>query len=175
MMKEKQAEILLAAVITARATSFIFAKWCLADLDTFNLLAVRFLLAFLLLGVLFSRKLRGISLRTVGRGALMGVLFYLVMGCEVSALHTADTSVVSELENTAIIPVPLFEAALHRRRPDRTALLCAAVLHEQLSVTGFAGIALILLSILVPHLPALANAVKKGYTESSNPERKSVL
>ena len=68
MMKEKQAEILLAAVITARATSFIFAKWCLADLDTFNLLAVRFLLAFLLLGVHFSRKLRGISLRTVGRG-----------------------------------------------------------------------------------------------------------
>ena len=62
MMKEKQAEILLAAVITARATSFIFAKWCLADLDTFHLLAVRFLLAFLLLGVLFSRKLRGISL-----------------------------------------------------------------------------------------------------------------
>lgn len=92
-----------------------------------------------------------------------------------SALHTADTSVVSALENTAIILVPLFEAALHRRRPDRTALLCAAVLHEQLGVTGFAGIALILLSILVPHLPALANAAKKGYTESSNPERKSVL
>ena len=66
MMKEKQAEILLAAVITARATSFIFAKWCLAGLDTFNLLA------FPLLGVLFFRKLRGISLRTVGRGALMG-------------------------------------------------------------------------------------------------------
>ena len=58
MMKEKQAEILLAAVITARATSFIFAKWCLADLDTFNLLAVRFLLAFLLLGVLSCRCLR---------------------------------------------------------------------------------------------------------------------
>lgn len=105
----------------------------------------------------------------------MGVLFYLVMGCEVSVLHTADTSVVSALENTAIILVPLFKAALHRRRPDRTALLSAAVLHEQLGVTGFAGIALILLSILVPHLPALANAVKKGYTESSNPERKSVL
>ena len=52
MMKEKQAEILLAAVITARATSFIFVKWCLAGLDTFNLLA------FLLPGVLFSRKLR---------------------------------------------------------------------------------------------------------------------
>ena len=58
MMKEKQAEILLAAVITARATSFIFAKWCLADLDTFNLLAVRFLLAFLLLGVLRSEERR---------------------------------------------------------------------------------------------------------------------
>lgn len=303
MMKQKQAELLLAAVITARATSFIFAKWCLADLDTFNLLAVRFLLAFLLLGVLFFQKLRGISLRTVGRGALMGTLFFLVMGCEVSALRTADTSVVSALENTAIILVPLFEAALHRRRPDRTALLCAAaalagvllinlsggalrfgkgeclamlsavlyaaaiittdrcshretntvalgviqigtlgvlalvtsllteqthlpssgsvwamiavlavvctgfgftlqpvaqrytsaetaglfcalnplvavilgaaVMHEQIGVSGFVGIALILLSILVPHLPGLANTAKKGYTESSNPERKS--
>lgn len=303
MMKQKQAELLLAAVITARATSFIFAKWCLADLDTFNLLAVRFLLAFLLLGVLFFRKLRGISLRTVGRGVLMGTLFFLVMSCEVSALHTADTSVVSALENTAIILVPLFEAALHRRRPDRTALLCAAtalagvllinlsggtlhfgkgeclamlsaviyasviittdrcshretntvalgviqigtlgvlalvtsllteqphlpssgsvwgmiamlavvctgfgftlqpvaqrytsaetaglfcalnplvavilgaaVMHEQIGVSGFVGIALILLSILVPHLPGLANAAQKGYTESSNPERKS--
>lgn len=59
--------------------------------------------------------------------------------------------------------------------PLVAAILGAAVLHEQLGVTGFAGIALILLSILVPHLPALANAVKKGYTESSNPERKSVL
>lgn len=87
MMKEKQAEILLAAVITARATSFIFAKWCLAGLDTFNLLAVRFLLAFLLPGVHFSRKLRGISLRTVGRGALMGVLFYLVMGARCPPAH----------------------------------------------------------------------------------------
>lgn len=150
-MKEKQAEILLAAVITARATSFIFVKWCLADLDTFNLLAVRFLLAFLLLGVHLSRKLRGV------RPAHGGHVRRLA------------------LENTAIILVPLFEAALHRRRPDRTAILGAAVLHEQLGVTGFAGIALILLSILVPHLPALANAVKKGYTESSNPERKSVL
>lgn len=59
--------------------------------------------------------------------------------------------------------------------PLVAAILGAAVLHEQLGVTGFAGIALILLSILVPHLPSLANAVKKGYTESSNPERKSVL
>lgn len=302
-MTRKQAEILLAAVITARATSFIFAKWCLADLDTFNLLGVRFLLGFLLLGILFFRKLRGISLRTVGRGVILGTLFFSVMSCEVSALHSADTAIVSALENTAIILVPLIDAALHRHLPSRTALLCAAgavagvllinlnggtlhfgpgerlamlsalcysitiittdrfshretntvalgviqvgtlgvlamvtsllteqthlpssgriwvmilllavvctgfgftlqpvaqrytsaetaglmcalnpmvaavlgavVLHEQLGATGFAGIALILLSILAPRLPCLAKAQKMGYTGTSNPERKS--
>lgn len=126
-MSRKHAQLLLAAVITARATSFIFAKWCLRDMDTFNLLAVRFLLAFVLLAALFHRQLRGLARHTVLRGAALGALFFLVMGCEVSAIHTADTSVVSALENTAIILVPLFEAVLLRRRPGAMALLCAAV------------------------------------------------
>lgn len=47
-------ELLLAAVISARATSFIFSKLALEAMDTFNLLAVRCLLAFAVLAVLFS-------------------------------------------------------------------------------------------------------------------------
>ena len=59
-MSEKRAELLLACVIIARSTSFVFNKLGLGTMTAFNLLAVRFLLAFLLLGVLFSRKRRGV-------------------------------------------------------------------------------------------------------------------
>ena len=48
-MTEKRAELLLAAVISARATSFVFNKLVLGALGTFDLLACRFLLAFILL------------------------------------------------------------------------------------------------------------------------------
>ena len=48
-MTEKRAELLLAAVISARATSFVFNKMVLGTLGAFDLLACRFLLAFILL------------------------------------------------------------------------------------------------------------------------------
>ena len=46
-MSRKQAELLLAAVISIRATSYLFSKVALQSLEPFNLLAIRFLLAFL--------------------------------------------------------------------------------------------------------------------------------
>ena len=55
---KNRAEGLLAAVIIARSTSFVFNKLGLGTISLFNLLAVRFLLAFLLLMLLFGRRLR---------------------------------------------------------------------------------------------------------------------
>ena len=47
-MSERKAEVLLASVIIARSTSFVFNKVGLGTMSAFNMLAVRFLLAFLL-------------------------------------------------------------------------------------------------------------------------------
>lgn len=45
-MTRTQAELLLAAVIIARSTSYVLTKVGLQDMGKFTLLAVRFLLAF---------------------------------------------------------------------------------------------------------------------------------
>ena len=124
-MTQRKAELLLAFVIMARATSFVFSKSCLAEMDTFNLLAVRFLLAFVALALLFGKRLRRVKWHTVLRGCALGAVFFIVTGFEITALHTADTSVVSALENTAIILVPLFEAVLERHLPRLLAILSA--------------------------------------------------
>ena len=110
-MTEKQAELLLAAVISARATSFVFNKLVLGSLGAFDLLACRFLLAFVLLAVLFWKKLRHISGKALLHGAVLGTLLFLTLTAELTALKTTDSSMVSLLENTAIILVPLLEAA----------------------------------------------------------------
>ena len=54
-------------------------------------------------------------------------VFFAVMTCETFALTKTAASNVSFLVNTAIVIVPLFEAALHRKAPDHRTLLCAAV------------------------------------------------
>ena len=126
-MSEKRAELLLACVIIARSTSFVFNKLGLGTMTAFNLLAVRFLLAFALLALVFYRRLRHVGRRMLLRGALLGGLFFLIMSGEMFSLRTVDSGTVSLLENMAILFVPLLESAISRRLPRPATLLSAAV------------------------------------------------
>ena len=120
-------EFLLAGVIALRATSFIFSKMLLASIDTFNLLALRFLFAFALLVLLFHRRLKTITKKTVLSGMAIGLAFFLTMTSEMTALKQADSSLVSLLENCSIILVPVLEAILLRRMMGKTEALSALV------------------------------------------------
>ena len=127
-MSERKAEVLMTAAIIACSTSFVFSKMGLSTMGAFNILAARFLLAFILLFALLGKKMMGrLDRCTVLGGALVGFLFFLVMSCEMLALKTAHAGTVSLLENLAIILVPLLESALHRIRPKAMGLLCAAI------------------------------------------------
>ena len=136
-MSRRQAELLLAAVILTRSTGYLFSKAGIESLGVFNLLAARFLLAFALLAIIFFRKFKDVKPCDILRGAVLGGVFALVMALELIALKTTDTSTASFLENTAIIFVPLIEAWLLRRAPERTALISAAA--------AVAGVALLTL------------------------------
>ncbi|MEA4815049.1 MAG: DMT family transporter [Oscillospiraceae bacterium] len=124
-MQNRKYEFLLAIVIAARATSFIFSKMTLGSIGTFNLLAVRFILAFALLAILFWKRLTDISFRDLASGILCGTIFFLVMTCEYTALKTSGSGMVSLLENCSIIFVPFFEALLLHRLPGKLAVISA--------------------------------------------------
>ena len=126
-MSRKSAEWLLAGVIFARSTSLLFAKVGLESMSPLNLLAVRFCLAFAVLCVIFWKKLRTTTKTDLLHGMILGAVFFAVMTCETFALTRTHASTVSFLVNTAIVIVPLLEAALHRKAPDHRTLLCAAV------------------------------------------------
>lgn len=117
-MSKKQAELLLAFVIISRATAMLFSKIALLDLSVMNILAWRFLLAFILMALLAHRHLRAASRATWRDGSILGLLFFLTMTCEMLALERTATTNVALLENTAIIWTPLAAALLARRRPQ---------------------------------------------------------
>ncbi len=126
-MTERNAEALLASVILARSASFLFTKIGIASMGIFNLLGVRFTLAFILLVSLFWRRLIRCRGKTVLRGMLLGGAFFSVMTAELMGLRTTSTSTTAFLENTAVVFVPLFEAVLHRRFPDQKILINTGV------------------------------------------------
>ncbi|MGI5873466.1 MAG: DMT family transporter [Bacillota bacterium] len=131
----RRAELLFASVTVARSTSFIFAKIGLTAFGVFSLLGIRFLIAFLILAVIFHRRLFQIDKKTLLLGFLMGAALFAVMSTEFAALKTVSASETSLIENMAIVFVPLFEAFLLRRRPGALSMVCAAV--------AFAGVVLL--------------------------------
>lgn len=78
-MSRKTAELLLAAVIIARSTAYLFSKIVMEDLDPLNLMAVRFILAFVFLFVLFFKRVINIDKTSLLNGVILGSIFFAVM------------------------------------------------------------------------------------------------
>ena len=116
-MAKKYAEVLLIIVIALRSTALLFSKIALASMGPLTLLGLRFLLAFALLFIIFFKKIIRISRATLLRGLLLGSLFYATMAFELIGLDHTSSSTTAFLENTAIMFVPLFDAALRRGWP----------------------------------------------------------
>ena len=126
-LSRRQSEILLAAVISARATSMLFSKIVLAGMDVFNLMALRSLIAFALLIPLFYKQLKTARKAEYRAGCIMGSLFFLTMATELASLRYAPTSAVAFLQNTAIVIVPFLQAVLLRRLPEKRAIAASLI------------------------------------------------
>ena len=119
-LSTKQAAILLAAVISARATSFMFSKLCLTTMNTFSLLALRFSLASVILFALFHRRIiHSLSRHNIVSGMVIGTIFFLVLASEHTGLKTTNASAAAFIENLAIIIVPFIECILTKKLPSK--------------------------------------------------------
>lgn len=126
-MNEKQATILLGSLIAARASSLLFSKLAMQSMGPFQLMALRFSIAFAVMLLLFFRRFRSLRRATLLRGMALGAAFFTVMALELSGLRLTDSSTTSFLENTAIVWVPLLGALFARRRPGGRMIFSAVL------------------------------------------------
>ena len=124
-LSRRSAELLLAAVIIARATSNLFSKLVLEGMGIFNLLGLRFSLAFALLSILFFRRLKSAEIKTISAGAVMGGIYFLVMTADLNGLKRMSSGNAAFLCNTAIVIVPLLPAVIKKHLPRGKVILSA--------------------------------------------------
>ena len=162
-LNKTRAEILLTAIILVRSTSFVMSKIALNELNTFNLLGIRFLIAFLFLLPFSLKKLIKLNLNAVKHAALIGGALSAVMSCEVTGLKFANASSVAFIENTFIVLVPLFNALLTLKLPSLKNICAFAI-----ALTGVALLTLkddqALFNFNIGELFALAAAVLYALT-----------
>lgn len=121
------AMILMASVMVARGSSFIFSKWLMDDLAPVNILAVRFCIAFIILSIIFNKKMRQINKSTLIKGFVLGALYTVDMIVEMYGLRLVDAGTCSFIENSAILIVPLYVSLMTLKLPKAKTMLCAAI------------------------------------------------
>ena len=132
--KVRFAYILMACVAVARGTSFIFSKTLMGNYGALNVLGVRFIIAFIVLAIVFHKRLMrlvngdgGVDTRTIAGGFLLGVLYTAIMIAEMQGLKRVDTGTCSFIENSAVVIVPFYEALIFRIRPTVRIFICALI------------------------------------------------
>lgn len=120
-------DLLFATAIVLRSTALLFSSIAMRGLTPYNILAVRFLLAFAILFVLFRKSFKRVTMSTFLRGLAVGASFFTCMAFEMFSLKYTPSSKVAFLENLAMVFVPLIEAILLRCLPKASAIISAIV------------------------------------------------
>ena len=131
MKNEKSIGFLARAALIAATviwgSSFIIVKDVTATLPASTLLAIRFLSAAVILGLVFLPKNRKIDVGYIWRGGILGVLLYTAYTLQ--TLGIADTTPGKNAFLTAVycVMVPFFAWGISKKRPDRYNLIAAFV------------------------------------------------
>lgn len=134
--------LLMAALSIARGSSFLFSKHLLGSMEPLNLLGIRFLLAFLILFVLFLRKVFSdvrSNPRVIHASILLGGVYFLCMAAELIGLQYTTASTCSFLENSAVVIVPILEAFLLRRFPKPVIIVSTVITFIGIGLIVFHG------------------------------------
>ena len=114
-MKPIQADLLILFITICWGSSYLFMKIGLEAVSPFNLIALRFGLAFLLAAGLFYRQLRQIEWKTVKFAMLLGLFLFMVFTTLTVGLETTTASNAGFLVSLTVVFVPLFNALLFRK------------------------------------------------------------
>jgi len=126
-MNERTGEILVGTALALRGSSLLFSKIAMRTMGPFLLMGTRAFIAFILIGLLFRKKLVSVTKRELIDSALMGVLLTLCMGFELMGLKTTSSTVTSFLEGTVVVIVPVLTCILGRKLPDRMTVVTALI------------------------------------------------
>lgn len=137
-MNQSGAKLLLISVFTARGTSFLFSKSLMGTMEPMSILALRFILAFLILALVFYKKLKNLRMPSLRGGLILGLLYTICMIFEMYGLRLLDSGVSALIENMAILFVPIYVALWTRTWPRAKTLFCA--------VLAIAGVGLLSIS-----------------------------
>lgn len=139
-MKPLKADLMILFITICWGSSYLFMKMGLDSLGEFNLIALRFGLAFILAGVIFLPRLRQVNVKTIRYAMLLGFILFIMFTALTFGLKTTTTSNAGFLVSLTVVFVPLLHTCLFKKKIENK-----VVVRILLALTGIA-----LLTIQLP-------------------------
>ncbi|OIK12436.1 multidrug transporter [Bacillus sp. MUM 116] len=114
-------------------SSYLFMKMGLDSVQGFNLIALRFGIAFILAGAIFYKRLIHMDSKTCFYGFLLGSILFLLISLVTVGLKFTSISNAGFLFSLSVVFVPLLLAILFRKKPEKKVVFGVCV-----SITGIA-------------------------------------
>jgi drug/metabolite transporter (DMT)-like permease len=143
-MQPNSALVLKSRVLLLLATffwglTFIYVKEGTAIIGVWSFLAWRFLIAAILLVILFIHRFRIIPAKTIKQGFFMGLLLAGSYLFQTIGLQTTSVAKAAFITGLFVVFVPFFTALVSRRNPSKRQYLAAFVSFFGLAVMAFEG------------------------------------
>ncbi|SOC06487.1 EamA-like transporter family protein [Ureibacillus xyleni] len=97
----------------------MFMKMGLDSFEGFNLVALRFGIAFILAGALFYKRLIQMNFKTFFYGFILGTLLFLVMSTVTFGLNFTSVSNAGFLFSLSVVFVPMLLALFFKIKPEK--------------------------------------------------------
>lgn len=118
MMKQYIADGMLLVTAIVWGSGFVITAIALEYLTAYQVMAGRFLLASIILTVLFGYKLKKVSKSVIWKGILLGSILYIAFALQTVGLQYTTPSKNAFLTAVNVIIVPIIAFAVYKRRID---------------------------------------------------------
>lgn len=120
-----QADLLLLLVAILWGTTFITSKFSLEVLEPLTIIAIRFVLAFIMMLVFFYKQVKTMTFKEIKQGSVVGIILFLACTLQLIGLKTTAPGKQAFLAATYVIFVPFILWFIKRKQPDSKALISA--------------------------------------------------
>lgn len=126
-MKEKNAELLLILITIGWGSSYMFMKLGLDTIEAYNLIGLRFGIAFAVVSPLLLIYKASINRQTIKYGGILGILLFLIFALLLEGLKTTSTANAGFLLGLTVVFVPIIEIILLRTKLELNVLISVLV------------------------------------------------
>ncbi|WFD11959.1 DMT family transporter [Tepidibacter hydrothermalis] len=125
MSRQLKADLALLFVTIGWGASFILTKNSLSELETYNFLAIRFFIAFIISSCIFFKNMIKADKKSIKYELILGIILYAHYAFQTVGLNYTTPSKSAFITGSNVIMVPILSALMIKEFPQKKSLVSA--------------------------------------------------